>query len=296
VWRERSEATRCSRKGRKQTTNFPPAADPFPSPSTTAASRPGRGNNAPGRKIPPVDAVYRRGLHCAFLAMDLITILNRCHHFRRFVYQHARFSPDKKSIEISVRPRRRSATVCSRCHQPAPGYDQLAERRFELSPSGDSWSSSFTRCGASTAAAATRSLSKRFLGATANGRSARRICSSSPAGPATFPGKNRSGLSYFLGEGLRRRRARRHLGAGTRLTRPDRRHRLAGRESYGRESCGSHPSRCGRLYEVSSSGGRQAFAPRCDDQSPQLLAVAVLDGANLPRPFIDRDRTHALCV
>jgi len=29
--------------------------------------------------------------------MELITILNRCHHFRSFVYQHARLSADQKS-------------------------------------------------------------------------------------------------------------------------------------------------------------------------------------------------------
>ena len=33
-----------------------------------------------------------------------------------------------------MRPRKGSAAVCSRCHQPAPGYDQLAERRFEFIP------------------------------------------------------------------------------------------------------------------------------------------------------------------
>ena len=70
----------------------------------------------------------------AFRAMELLTILNRCHHFRGFVYQHARFSADKKSIEVAVRPRRGSAAICSRCHQPAPGYDQLGERRFEFIP------------------------------------------------------------------------------------------------------------------------------------------------------------------
>src|SRR4030095_3880954 len=37
-------------------------------------------------------------------------------------------------IEIAVRPRKGSNAVCSRCHQPAPGYDQLAERRFEFIP------------------------------------------------------------------------------------------------------------------------------------------------------------------
>jgi len=66
--------------------------------------------------------------------LQLITILNHCHHFRGFVYAHARFGPDNKSIEIAVRPRRGSAAVCSRCHRPAPGYDQLAERRFEFIP------------------------------------------------------------------------------------------------------------------------------------------------------------------
>ena len=54
-------------------------------------------------------------------AMELITILNRCHRFRGFVYHHARFSPDKKNIEVSVRPRKGSAAICSRCHQPAAG-------------------------------------------------------------------------------------------------------------------------------------------------------------------------------
>ena len=66
--------------------------------------------------------------------MELITILNRCHRFRGFVYQHAHFNADKKSIEVAVRPRKGSAAVCSRCHLPAPGYDQLAERRFEFIP------------------------------------------------------------------------------------------------------------------------------------------------------------------
>jgi transposase len=66
--------------------------------------------------------------------MELITILNSGHHFRGFVYQHARFSADRKSIEVSVRPRQGSAAICSRCHQTAPGYDQLAQRRFEFIP------------------------------------------------------------------------------------------------------------------------------------------------------------------
>jgi len=66
--------------------------------------------------------------------LQLITILNRCHRFPGFVYHQARFGSDRKSIEIAVRPRKGSRAVCSRCHQPAPGYDQLAERRFEFIP------------------------------------------------------------------------------------------------------------------------------------------------------------------
>jgi transposase len=66
--------------------------------------------------------------------LQLITILNRCHRFPGFVYQQARFSSDYKTIEIAVRPRKGSSAVCSRCHQPASGYDQLPERRFEFIP------------------------------------------------------------------------------------------------------------------------------------------------------------------
>ena len=36
-----------------------------------------------------------------FRAMELITILNRCHRFRAFVYLHARFSAGKRSIEVA---------------------------------------------------------------------------------------------------------------------------------------------------------------------------------------------------
>src|SRR5213595_337479 len=98
--------------------------------------------------------------------MELITILNRCHRFRGFVYQHAHFSADKKSIEVAVRPRKGSTAVCSRCHLPAPGYDQLAERRFEFIPL---WGFLvFLMYTGSTVAAAALWLSKKFPGATAN--------------------------------------------------------------------------------------------------------------------------------
>jgi transposase len=67
-------------------------------------------------------------------AMELTTILNQCHRFRGFVYQPAKFSADRKSIEIGVRPRTGSKAICSQCRQPAPGYDRQPERRFEFIP------------------------------------------------------------------------------------------------------------------------------------------------------------------
>jgi hypothetical protein len=95
-----------------------------------------KGHSLSGRKreLRP-EAVYGGGFAATCLrAMELITILNRCYRFRGFVYQHAHFSADKKSIEVAVRSLKGSAAVCSRCHLAEPGYDQLAERRFEFIP------------------------------------------------------------------------------------------------------------------------------------------------------------------
>jgi transposase len=66
--------------------------------------------------------------------MELLTILNHCHRHQGFVYEHARFGPDKTRVEVDVRPRAGAAAVCSGCHQPAPGYDHLPERGFEFIP------------------------------------------------------------------------------------------------------------------------------------------------------------------
>src|ERR1035438_5044051 len=46
----------------------------------------------------------------------------------------ARLSPDRKRLEIRVRPRVGSKAICSGCHRPAAGYDHLAERSFEFIP------------------------------------------------------------------------------------------------------------------------------------------------------------------
>ena len=66
--------------------------------------------------------------------MRLITLLNHCHHFPGFVYAKARLCPENSTIEVYVRPRRGSKPICSGCHKPASGYDQLSIRRFEFVP------------------------------------------------------------------------------------------------------------------------------------------------------------------
>jgi transposase len=95
-------------------------------PTTPTAFQPGR-QRKDARIIVKASLSHTR-------TRELITVLNRFHRFRGFVYQHAGFSPDHRSIEVSVRPRKGSDAICSRCHQPASGYDQLGERRFEFIP------------------------------------------------------------------------------------------------------------------------------------------------------------------
>jgi transposase len=65
--------------------------------------------------------------------MRLPRILNQCHPIPGFVYGKASFAEDEQAVLIAVRPRKRSAAICSGCHQPASGYDQSpTPRRFEF--------------------------------------------------------------------------------------------------------------------------------------------------------------------
>src|SRR3974390_2372817 len=138
VFGDRSAPTRCSRNGRKQATSFSPGPRSFSHAIQERGhfSRPRQYRSSSeytaggARFRVEVFAVAAAG----FCAMQLITILNRCHRFPGFVYYRDRISPGQKMIEISVRPRKGSAAICSRCHLPAPGYDQLAERRFVFIP------------------------------------------------------------------------------------------------------------------------------------------------------------------
>jgi len=152
--------------------------------------------------------------------MELITILNRCHRFRGFVYQHAHFSADKKSIEVAVRPRKGSAAVCSRCHLPGPVTNNSPNDTLSSFSCGGFSSSFCTPCGGSTVAAAALSPSKKFPGAMANAQSLHALLR--PLGAATIMERDGGGLSHFLGQGLRRGGTRRHLRAKAPGARPNR--------------------------------------------------------------------------
>ena len=106
-----------------------------------------------GRRTASVTGLSYRFRHHSLPHMELITILNRWHRFRGFVYQHAYFSADKKSIEVAVRPRKGSAAVCS---LPFAGVVTTNSPNGALNsfPCGGFSSSFCTPCVASTVAAA----------------------------------------------------------------------------------------------------------------------------------------------
>jgi transposase len=66
--------------------------------------------------------------------MQLKTILNHVEKQKGFVYHRVRFSEGSRAILIDIQPHGRSRPVCSGCQTKRPGYDRLAERRFEFVP------------------------------------------------------------------------------------------------------------------------------------------------------------------
>ena len=69
-------------------------------------------------------------------AVQLKTILNFVEPYKSFVYKNVRWAnPETKTaIEVLIEPRANSRGICSGCKRRAPGYDRLAERRFEFVP------------------------------------------------------------------------------------------------------------------------------------------------------------------
>src|ERR1019366_7831179 len=136
VFGESVEDARCSMKGRKQASSCSPGGRSCSSPIQESGQRSRLRQEAETvAATGTVERWRREALVFAIVGgMELVPILNHCHRQRGFVYQHARFGPDNKTIEVRVRPRQGTAAVCSGCHRPAPGYDHLPERRFEFIP------------------------------------------------------------------------------------------------------------------------------------------------------------------
>ena len=69
-------------------------------------------------------------------AVQLKTILNFVEPHKSFVYQEARWADPKTKteIEVHIEPRANGRAICSGCGKRAPGYDRLAQRRFEFVP------------------------------------------------------------------------------------------------------------------------------------------------------------------
>lgn len=71
--------------------------------------------------------------------MLIRTLLNRVHPVKGFVYEQVKIVPDAAEVnevrlEVRVRPRRGSRGACSSCGRRGPGYDTLADRRFDFVP------------------------------------------------------------------------------------------------------------------------------------------------------------------
>ena len=71
------------------------------------------------------------------MQLEVKTILNQIQPFPGFVYQEVRLRSHRgkpERIEIRLQAHRCMRAKCSECRQPAPGYDQLPERRWLFVP------------------------------------------------------------------------------------------------------------------------------------------------------------------
>jgi transposase len=72
------------------------------------------------------------------MQLQVKTVLNAIQHFPGFVFQDIRLQHQRDGrpshVEITLAPHEGIAAKCSRCLQPAPGYDQLEPRRWLFPP------------------------------------------------------------------------------------------------------------------------------------------------------------------
>src|SRR5450755_1601657 len=167
---DRSEVTNSSRKGRKQATSFAPGGRSFSIPihALGQPSKPRQYRSSNEDEAGTLRIIVEVFTDVCFRAMELITILNRCHHFRGFVYHQARFTSDYKSIEISIGRASVPPPSARAAISPHLATINSPSGASSSSPSGYSLSSWCTPCDASIAAAAAPSWSKKSPGGMAN--------------------------------------------------------------------------------------------------------------------------------
>jgi len=72
------------------------------------------------------------------MQLQVKTLLNAIQHFPGFVYQDIRLQRQPggplKHLEITIEPHGGIPAKCSRCRQPAPGYDRLPQRSWLFVP------------------------------------------------------------------------------------------------------------------------------------------------------------------
>jgi transposase len=72
------------------------------------------------------------------MQLQVKTVLNAIQHFPGFVFQDIRLQRHRDGrpshVEITLTPHEGIAAKCSRCLQPAPGYDQLEQRQWLFPP------------------------------------------------------------------------------------------------------------------------------------------------------------------
>ena len=66
--------------------------------------------------------------------MQLKAILNHVEKQKGFVYHEIGWNNDRTALLVSLRPHGRSRPICGGCGCKGPGYDTLAERRFDFVP------------------------------------------------------------------------------------------------------------------------------------------------------------------
>ncbi len=66
--------------------------------------------------------------------MHIITLLNKRHSLKRFVYESTTFEDEANRVFVDIRPRKGSKPRCSGCGKVCPGYDTLSIRLFEFIP------------------------------------------------------------------------------------------------------------------------------------------------------------------